>query len=83
MKRTKLHLPGLPPIESIEVVSDAKANEADYMICVPADYPTPFTDNLTGFCCRCGFKIQYRWHAPRKPKKICMKCMAGSLYLAM
>jgi hypothetical protein len=49
--KKKLRLPGLPPID---VVSDAKANACDYLVCVPADHPTPFKDNLTGFCCHCG-----------------------------
>jgi hypothetical protein len=57
------------------VVSDEKAEECDFLVCVPADTPSRFEDNLTGFCCKCGIKVIYRWHAPRKPKRICMECM--------
>jgi len=59
----------------VTVVSDDEAEQADYVVCVPEGYQTPFSDNLTGFCCRCGIKVIYRWHAPRKPKKICFECM--------
>jgi hypothetical protein len=68
----KLELPGWPPIP---VVTDEKAEECDFLVCVPANTPSRFEDNLTGFCCECGVKVIYRWHAPRKPKRICMDCM--------
>jgi len=58
----------------IPIVSDEEAETADYVVCVPADTPSPFDDNLTGFCCECGIKVIYRWHAPRKPKRLCMDC---------
>lgn len=59
----------------IPLVSDEQAEKCDYLVCTLADFPTPFTDNLTGFCCECGRKVQFRWHAPRKPKRICMECV--------
>lgn len=62
---------GLP----VHVVEDEEAEKCDYLICVPAECDTPFTDNLTAFCCECGRKVQHRWHAPRKPKRICMECV--------
>jgi predicted RNA-binding Zn-ribbon protein involved in translation (DUF1610 family) len=68
--------PNLPPIE---IVSDEKAEQADYLVCSSADTPSPFADNLTGFCCACGIKVIYRWHAPRKPKRICMLCAVEQL----
>ena len=67
----KLKLPGLPPIN---VVSDQKAEACDYLVCMPWG-PSPFTDNLKGICSHCGIDVMYRWHAPRKPKRICMQCM--------
>lgn len=60
---------------SIQIVSDEDAEKCDFLVCAPADLPTPFSDNLTAFCCKCGVKVQHRWHAPRKPKRICMDCM--------
>jgi hypothetical protein len=59
----------------VTVVSDEEAETVDYVVCVPAGTPSPFSDNLTAFCCRCGVKVIHRWHAPRKPKKICLECM--------
>ena len=68
----KIKLSGLPPIP---VVSDKEAEEVDYLVCVAANKLSPFPDNLTGFCFKCGVKIQFRWHAPRKPRRICIDCM--------
>jgi len=59
---------------SIPVVSDAKAEDCDYLVCMPWATPSPFSDNLKGICSHCGIDVQYRWHAPRKPKRICMDC---------
>lgn len=61
--------------KKIKIVSDKEAEKADYVVCMPADSPTTFTDNLTGYCCKCGVKVMYRWHAPLKPKRICVNCV--------
>lgn len=63
----------------IPVVSDEKAEECDYLICMPWDDNSPFPDNLKGICCSCGVELMYRWHAPRKPKRICLVCAVGNL----
>jgi hypothetical protein len=65
----KIDIMGVP----VTVVSDKKAEESDYLVCAPYG-PSSFTDNLKGVCCRCGIDVMYRWHAPRKPKRICMEC---------
>ena len=59
----------------IPIVSDEEANKAEFLICEPVVGELRFPDNLTGFCCDCGSKVQYRWHAPRNPKRICMACV--------
>jgi hypothetical protein len=59
----------------IEVVSDEDAEKVDYLVCIPLGVPSLFTDNLKGVCCKCGVDVQYRWHAPRKPKRICIDCI--------
>jgi hypothetical protein len=69
--RSKKTIHGVP----ISIVSDEKAETMDYLVCMP-EGPSPFDDNLTGFCCKCGVKVMYRWHAPRKPQKICLDCAA-------
>lgn len=68
--KKKLEVGGL----SIPVVSDKKAEECDYLVCVPWG-PSQFDDNLRGVCSHCGIDVMYRWHAPRKPKRICLECM--------
>ena len=71
MKKKQIELRGIP----VTVVSDAEAEKVDYVVCMPEGSPTPFDDNLTGFCCKCGTKVIYRWHAPRTPPKICVACV--------
>jgi hypothetical protein len=74
-----------PPIV-VTVVGDAEAETVDYLICAPADTPTPFADvGITdvGNCCRCGMCVQYRWHAPRKPKRLCIECFRKSKELGL
>jgi hypothetical protein len=60
----------------VTVVSDKAAEKADFVVCMPWGTPSPFDDNLKGTCCECGITVMYRWHAPRKPKKICLECVA-------
>jgi hypothetical protein len=59
---------------SIPVVSDDEAETCDYLVCAPWG-PSPFPDNFKGVCAHCGIEIMYRWHSPRKPKRICIDCM--------
>src|SRR5215831_615143 len=58
----------------VKVTSTAEAEEAAYLACIPADGDTYYADNLFGYCCRCGTKVQFRPHAPVKPKRLCTKC---------
>jgi hypothetical protein len=60
---------------NIPVVSDAEAEDCDYLVCMPWSALSPFDDNLKGSCCKCGIDVMYRWHAPRKPQRICIYCM--------
>lgn len=71
MKRENIKVNGVP----VTVVDDAEAETADYLICL-REGPSQFTDNFKGVCCHCGAPIMYRWHAPRKPKRICLECGA-------
>ena len=66
----KVKIAGVP----VTVVSDEEAEKSDYVICMPWGTPSPFEDNLKGICSHCGIDVQYRWHAPRKPKRLCFKC---------
>jgi len=64
-----------PRLLNVKQISDAEAETVDYVVCAP-DGPSPFTDNFKGTCCKCGCAVMYRWHAPRKPPKICLECVA-------
>ena len=71
MIEKKVLIKSLPPVT---IVSDEEAEKVDFVVCMPFG-PSRFDDNLTDFCCECGVKVMYRWHAPRKPKKLCLDCM--------
>ena len=58
----------------VTVITNTEAEECEYLVCMP-DGPSQFTDNFKGVCCHCGITVMYRWHMPRKPKRICMDCM--------
>lgn len=62
-------------LDKVKVVSDVEAEEAGVMVCVPADWATPFTDNELGVCSKCGCAVQFRPHAPKKPPRLCVTCM--------
>lgn len=74
MKRKKtVDIFGVPVTE----VSDEEAEQADFVVCA-LEGPSPFTDNFRGYCWACGTPIMYRWHAPRKPRKICIGCAVAN-----
>lgn len=62
-------------LRGIEIVSEAEAETADFVVCAPKGSWTPFTDNLEGLCMLCGIAVIFRPHAPKKPPKICLACM--------
>lgn len=53
----------------IPVVSSEEAEDSDFVVCVRADEPTPFTNNLTGVCFDCAVAVQFRPSAPKRPKE--------------
>jgi hypothetical protein len=71
MTGKKIKIGGIP----MTIASEQEAETCDYLICAPAGTPTPFDDNLKGICCKCGIDVIYRWHAPLKPKRICIDCI--------
>ena len=66
----KVEVAGIP----MTVVSDAAAEEADMVVCMPADFPSPFDDNVKAPCAQCGQPIIHRPHVPKRPAKVCISC---------
>jgi len=62
-------------LSKVKVVSQEEAEKCDYVVCMPADSPSPFTDNLRGHCSVCNQPIIFRPHVPKKPPKVCIHCM--------
>jgi hypothetical protein len=54
---------------------DAMLDNAECVVCVLSSDSTIFTDNKHGVCSMCGVGVQWRPHAPEKPK-VCMRCAA-------
>jgi hypothetical protein len=44
--------------------------EVAVVICVEVATPLAFHDDLVGKCCRCGYEVQFRPHAPKKPPDV-------------
>jgi hypothetical protein len=77
-KRVWLRLPGRIVDKPIKVVSDAEAEECDFVVCMrDADQPVAlFPDDVHGLCAVCLAPIHYRPHVPKAPPKICLQCAA-------
>lgn len=56
------------------VVSDAAAEKAEMVVCMPADFQSPFSDNVVAACAQCGKAIIHRPHVPKRPAKVCIHC---------
>ncbi|MGI8551149.1 MAG: hypothetical protein ACR2PL_10265 [Dehalococcoidia bacterium] len=63
---------GLPPIT---IVSDAEAEEAEFVVCMPDGQAEYFDDDVRSVCFFCNCRIHYRPHCPKKPPKVCINCM--------
>lgn len=50
-------------------------DEPVILCCARVIGPLLIADNLTGPCAECGFKVQYRPHAPKNHVLRCMECM--------
>ena len=61
-------------IENFKTVAGPEAEKADCVVCILASDPTPFTDNVLTYCADCIAPIQHRPTAPKRPKKICIRC---------
>lgn len=66
-------------LEQVQIVSDDEAEQSDFVVCVPADWPTPFSDNLTTTCHDCGCAVVHRPYAPKRPPKICLNCVTARI----
>lgn len=72
MSGRKIKIGGIP----VTVVSNEEANQVDFVVCVRAGTPSPFDDNETGVCSRCGAAIIFRPDIPKDPPRICLECAA-------
>ena len=69
----KATVAGIP----IEIVSGQECEKADWWVCVPWSTPARFPNDIRGTCCACGMAVRHRPYAPKKPPKICVRCVVG------
>jgi hypothetical protein len=62
-------------MKKTEIDPDEELSEdADFLVCARANDDPAKADYVFDDCCVCGVAIMYPPDAPRKPKRICMKC---------
>jgi len=49
------------------------------LVCARINGPLYLPDNLTGKCAECGYRVQYRPHAPKRAIRVCMECWSDTL----
>lgn len=60
----------------VKTVTQSEAERADILVCIPAEWDTPFDDNVVGKCNDCGRDVQFRPHAPKEPTRVCVECVS-------
>lgn len=60
----------------ITILDDCK--DADALICMPEDGPSPFDDNVHTTCDECGTGIVHRPDAPATRRKLCIRCASAA-----
>jgi len=58
----------------LEIGTQEEGEDCDYVVCIRFTGLLALPGNLIGTCCKCGYMIQYRPHAPKTPAKICLEC---------
>lgn len=71
-KRRTVNIHGL----KVAIASDKECEAADFVVCAHATIPLYFADNVTGPCSECGDLLQWRPYMPKKPPRICMRCLS-------
>jgi hypothetical protein len=59
------------------VATHAEAETFDATVCMPWSDPPILPDNVRGSCAHCGIALQFRPDAPRRPIKVCPKCVVA------
>lgn len=60
--------------QTVEVVSEDKAEQASIVMCALAVPPYFFSDDVFTACVDCKVGIRHRPAAPKKPPKVCIRC---------
>ena len=69
-----INIGGIP----VQVASDAEAEAATFVVCMPVGTPSPWTDNITTSCAFCDRAIIHRPTVPKTPPKICIDCATAA-----
>ena len=63
---------------AIRLVDQTEATEAAFVVCEERTSPLLLPDNRVGVCSHCGVAVQFRPHAPERPK-LCFRCGATAI----
>jgi hypothetical protein len=63
--------------EKLEVAKVGDGEDFDVVVCrlAPHGVPLLFPDNLVEPCSKCFRTVQFRPHAPKKPRRVCDECI--------
>ena len=63
----------------VRVVPQDEAEDSSFVVCVFAGQEKQEFkgDNIYTTCAECGSPITHRPHAPKKPKKLCVRCASA------
>ena len=60
---------------TLRVVTDAEAEKATVIMCMPDTGVRYFSDDVETTCSQCGCAIIHRPHVPAGPPKVCVDCV--------
>lgn len=71
----------LEPVEAPppEPEPAAKEDGVLWLLCIRADEPSAFHDNLLGVCYDCGADVQFRPYMPKHAIPLCFECLRKRL----
>jgi len=60
--------------EKLEIAKPGDGEEFEFVICRLVTVPLLMPDNLVATCSKCFRLVQFRPHAPKKPRRMCDEC---------
>lgn len=67
--------------DKLEVAKPGDGERCDVLVCrlAPQGAPLLLPDNLVTSCSKCFRMVQFRPHAPKRPRRICDECIHAEI----